>query len=199
MERDRKPIRQPAGSADAHRDAHWDIAQPGTQYAEDAESRRALVGLTARFAARFAHWLEGRACDGLSYTRLRLLQTLHCSGPAIMRDLGAQLGATPRNMTAIVDALEDARLVVRRPHPTDRRATLVELSPAGIAEAEQELEPRLDAMAELFTRLSVEEREQFTAVMTKLMHAMGGGGTECAEEQFGAGALPPEIHPRSSF
>jgi DNA-binding MarR family transcriptional regulator len=171
---------------------------PADAGSADAEGSRALVGLTARFAARFGHWLEGQACDGLSYTRLRLLQALHCGGPAIMRDLGAQLGATPRNMTAIVDAMEEARLVVRRPHPTDRRATLVELSPAGIAEAEQELGPRLDAMAELFTGLSAPERQQFTAVVTKLMHAMGSG-PDCAVEQPGPSQRPAGAEPKEVF
>ena len=120
----------------------------------EAERRRLLVAETARFTSAFLRWMEGRACDGLTYTRLRLLQTLHCGGPAIMRDLGDQLGVSPRNMTAMVDALEDAQLVVRRPHPTDRRATLVELSASGAREAEQALEPRLDAMAELFEGFS---------------------------------------------
>ncbi|HEY9242735.1 MAG TPA: MarR family transcriptional regulator, partial [Streptosporangiaceae bacterium] len=102
----------------------------------EAERRLALVAETARFAAAFLRWTEARAGDGLPYTRLRLLQTLHCDGPAIMRNLGDQLGVSPRNMTAMVDALEEAGLVVRQPHPTDRRATLVELTPSGLAEAE---------------------------------------------------------------
>jgi len=89
-----------------------------------------------------------------------------------MRDLGTQLETTPRNMTAIVDALEDARLVVRRRHPRDRRATIVELSAEGAREAEEELGPRLDAMSELFATLSAAEREQFSAVLSKLMRAM---------------------------
>jgi hypothetical protein len=54
----------------------------------DAERRRTLVAETARFTAAFLRWMEGQACGGLSYARLRLLQVLHCSGPAIMRDLG---------------------------------------------------------------------------------------------------------------
>jgi DNA-binding MarR family transcriptional regulator len=138
----------------------------------DAEVRRVLVGQTARFASMFVRWMEGRTCDGLSYSRLRLLQALHCGGPGIMRDLGEQLGATPRNMTAIVDALEEAQLVVRRPHPTDRRATLIELSEVGTQAAVQALEPRLDAMAELFASLSAAEREQFSALIVKLTRAM---------------------------
>lgn len=134
----------------------------------ETERRRALVAEAARFAAAFLRWTDGRSCGGLTYTRLRLLEALHCGGPAIMRELGVQLGVSPRNMTALVDALEDAHLVVRRPHPTDRRATLVELSPAGALEAEQALAPRLDAVADLFEVLSPGEQQQFFAALSRL-------------------------------
>jgi DNA-binding MarR family transcriptional regulator len=139
---------------------------------DEAQARHALVGQTAHFTASFLRWMEDRAWDGMNYARLRLLQALHCGGPAIMRDLGTQLGATPRNMTAIVDALEEARLVVRRPHPTDRRATLIELSPAGARAAAQAIGPQLDAISEIFAGLTPVEREQFSAVLAKLMQAM---------------------------
>ncbi|MDX6395729.1 MAG: hypothetical protein QOJ73_6792 [Streptosporangiaceae bacterium] len=151
----------------------WQSADPGLIAGlDETERRRALVAQTARFAAAFLRWTDGRSCDGLSYTRLRLLEALHCGGPAIMREIGVQLGVSPRNMTAMVDALEDARLVVRRPHPTDRRATLVELSPAGVREAEQALAPRLDAMAELFKVFSPEEQQQFFTALSRLIQAI---------------------------
>ena len=137
-----------------------------------AEGAAALVAQTARFTASFLRWMETRSCGGLNYVRLQLLQALHCGGPAIMRDLGTQLGTSPRNMTAIVDALEDARLVVRRRHPTDRRATLIELSPEGAREAEQELGPRIGAMSEIFADLSLAERQQFSSVLSKLSRAI---------------------------
>jgi DNA-binding MarR family transcriptional regulator len=145
----------------------------------EAERRRRLVAETARFTSAFLRWMEGRACGGLTYARLRLLQALHCGGPAIMRDLGVQLGVSPRNMTAMVDALEDARLVVRRPHPTDRRATLVELSPDGAREAEQALEPRLDAMAELFEGFSPGEQQAFADALARLGRAMQARQGDC--------------------
>jgi DNA-binding MarR family transcriptional regulator len=145
----------------------------------EAEARQVLVAQTARFTADFMRWMEGRACDGLNYQRLSLLQSLHCSGPAIMRDLGARLGLSPRNMTVVVDGLEEAGLVARRPHPTDRRATLVELSADGAAEAERELGPRLNAMAELFASLAPPEREQFSAILTRLTEAMRAGEERC--------------------
>jgi DNA-binding MarR family transcriptional regulator len=146
---------------------------------DETQARHLLVGQVARFTASFLRWMEGRACGGMNYARLRLLQSLHCGGPAIMRDLGAQLETTPRNMTAMIDALEEARLVVRRPHPTDRRATLIELSPEGAREAAQEIGPRLDAMSEIFAGLSSAEREQFSAILTKLMLAMRDREHEC--------------------
>jgi DNA-binding MarR family transcriptional regulator len=96
-----------------------------------------------------------------------------------MRDLGVQLGVSPRNMTAMVDALEDARLVVRRPHPTDRRATLVELSLDGAREAEQALEPRLDAMAELFEGFSAAEQQAFADALARLGRAMQARQGDC--------------------
>jgi len=145
----------------------------------ESDARQALAGQTARFAAGFLRWIDSRAGSGMSYVRLRLLQALHCHGPTIMRDLASELGASPRNMTALVDALEDASLVVRRPHPTDRRATLIELSAAGVREAEQSLGDQLDALSAIFAELSAAEREQFSAAMTKLLQAMKERGQPC--------------------
>lgn len=166
-------------SFSAHQCCQSGAPGPDLRDADEAEARRILVAQTARFAASFVRWMEYRTCDGLSYQRLRLLQVLQCGGPAIMRDLGAQLGVSPRNMTVIVDGLEEARLVVRKPHPTDRRATLVELSPGGAAEAEKDLVPRLDAVADLFADLTPAEREQFSAIVVRLSKAIRGALPGC--------------------
>ena len=156
-----------AGNGDGECSAEADLAG-----LTDADSAAMLVAQTARFSMGFLRWMETRSCGGLNYARLRLLQALHGGGPAIMRDLGAQLGTSPRNMTVIVDALEDARLVVRRRHPTDRRATVIELSPEGAREAEQELGPRINAMSEIFADLSPAERTQFSSILSKLTRAI---------------------------
>ena len=47
------------------------------------------------------------------------------------RELSRALRCTPRNVTGLLDALEDSGLVVRRPHPRDRRASLVNLTLGG--------------------------------------------------------------------
>ncbi len=56
-----------------------------------------------------------------------------------MGELAAALQIDPPNATAVVDDLERLGLVRRRPHPSDRRAKLVETTPQG-----QELAARAD-------------------------------------------------------
>ena len=68
---------------------------------------------------------------GLTPSRARLVWLLHHGGPATQRALADALKVTPRNVTGLVDALVDTEFVVRHPHPTDRRATLVSLTEHG--------------------------------------------------------------------
>jgi DNA-binding MarR family transcriptional regulator len=95
-----------------------------------------------------------------------------------MREIGGKLLVTPRNMTAMIDQLEQAGLVARRPHPADRRATLLELTPAGKQMADSALLPRFIAMGQIFDQFSAEEQCKFYAALGRLvdvMHTEGGG------------------------
>ena len=63
--------------------------------------------------------------------RTHLLWELHHLGASTQQALADALGVSPRNITGLVDALETDGFVHRRPHPTDRRAVLVSISPLG--------------------------------------------------------------------
>ena len=71
-----------------------------------------------------------RAFDGTGLTtaRVHLLWVLQHAGPSTQQSLAALCEVTPRNITGLVDALEQSGHVRRTPHPTDRRAVLVELT-----------------------------------------------------------------------
>jgi len=71
---------------------------------------------------------------GLSFARIRAVRRV-ARRPMSMKELAAALGVDPPNATAIVDDLESLALVRRRPHPSDRRAKLVEATPEGLAAA----------------------------------------------------------------
>ena len=67
---------------------------------------------------------------GLSFGRTRALRRL-VGGPLSMGELASALDIDAPNATTVVDDLERLGLVRRRPHPTDRRAKLVELTRKG--------------------------------------------------------------------
>jgi DNA-binding MarR family transcriptional regulator len=138
----------------------------------EAELRHELVKDTADFARAYLRWMDASDCERMSYPRLRLLEQLHCGGPDRMGALGDELGLTPRNMTALVDAMEEEGLVARRAHPTDRRAVLVELTAAGLRTADELLEPRIKELTALFDELEPDERERFLAAVRTLLDGL---------------------------
>ena len=67
---------------------------------------------------------------GISFARARALRRV-ARRPLTMRELADALGTDPPNATVLVDDLEAQGIVRRTPHPTDRRAKLVEPTPKG--------------------------------------------------------------------
>jgi DNA-binding MarR family transcriptional regulator len=70
---------------------------------------------------------------GLTFARYEALVLLSFSsrGALPLGKMGQRLQVHPTSVTSIVDRLEGAGLVVRRPHPADGRAVLAEITPAG--------------------------------------------------------------------
>jgi DNA-binding MarR family transcriptional regulator len=72
---------------------------------------------------------------GLTFARYEVLMLLlfSSSGALPMNVVGNRLQVHPTSVTSAVDRLEGQGLVVRSPHPTDRRAVLAELTGQGRA------------------------------------------------------------------
>ena len=77
---------------------------------------------------------------GISFGRARTVRRL-ARRPMSMGELAAALGIDPPNATLVVDELESLKLARRRPHPTDRRAKVVEATRKG-----KEMARRADAI-----------------------------------------------------
>ena len=146
-----------------------------TRHVTDDIPHRELLELSARFSHSFLKWVDASSAGGLSYPRLRVLEALHCQGPAKMKTLADGLGLTARNMTAVADSLEDEGLLRRVAHPTDRRATLLGLTDEGVAAADESLVPRLAEISRLFDQLSPTARTNLRGVLTTLVEAMESG------------------------
>lgn len=72
---------------------------------------------------------------GLTFARYEVLMLLEFSrdGALPLSKVGSRLQVHPASVTNAVDRLQAQGLVRRVPHPSDRRATLAELAPAGRA------------------------------------------------------------------
>jgi DNA-binding MarR family transcriptional regulator len=68
---------------------------------------------------------------GLAGRELAVLLVLAGCEPASQQQAARRLGVDRTTMVALLDALEDKRLVVRYPHANDRRKNVVELTAAG--------------------------------------------------------------------
>ncbi len=64
-----------------------------------------------------------------------LLASLHLSahGSRLLSRLASHMMVHPTTVTIVTDKLEKQGLLVRSPHPTDRRATYAQITPAGKA------------------------------------------------------------------
>jgi DNA-binding MarR family transcriptional regulator len=78
---------------------------------------------------------------GVTYGQARMLRAVsECESPPRMTEVASLLEVVPRSATSMVDALEEAGLILRIPDRADRRSTFVELTQTG-----RELLVHLDA------------------------------------------------------
>ena len=68
---------------------------------------------------------------GLTPALFAVLNYLRAHEGAIQQQIGSAMGIDPSTMVSLVDQLERAGLAKRRPHPQDRRAREVLITPKG--------------------------------------------------------------------
>jgi DNA-binding MarR family transcriptional regulator len=133
------------------------------------------VQLMEQFRA-IAHATHSRtnarmSAAGLSLARFRVLSALQSSGRIRMNELSAALGVVPRTVTTIVDALEKDGMLARLPDPSDRRATLLEITREGLSQLRRFRAMHDSAAAELFDVLTAAQKHQLAGLLRRLQAA----------------------------
>lgn len=141
----------------------------------DASLLNRLLAITNLFQQDMA---RAFAETPLTESRVSVLWTLALSGPSTQQALSDTLSVTPRNISGLVDALEKHGYVQRAPHPSDRRAVLVELTDTGEEMMTQMRKEHGFLEAELLDAVAPEDREgldrgidAIVARLTELMNA----------------------------
>jgi MarR family transcriptional regulator, organic hydroperoxide resistance regulator len=104
-----------------------------------AAAERELCGLVNGLAQQIGEHVRERAVKlGLTAAQATALREL--TGPMTMGELAERMSCEPSNATFVIDKLEKRQLIERHPHPTDRRARHLVLTPEGTALRDKLLE-----------------------------------------------------------
>ena len=122
----------------------------------------------------------GGDAAGQSETAAIALSALHqfLGEPSLDR-IRRVLGLTPSGAVRLVDRLEDAGHVTRRPSSEDARSVTVRLTPKGRRAAQRIVRARGEVLNGALASLDAEEREQFEELLARVIPSMmrGPGAT----------------------
>lgn len=120
-------------------------------------AERELCGLVNGLARQIEDHVRKRAVRlGLTAPQATALRELNA--PMTVRELAERMSCEPSNATFVIDKLEKQGLIERRPHPTDRRAKRLVLTPEGTGLRERLIE----ALIEESPMAGLTEEEQHT-------------------------------------
>jgi DNA-binding MarR family transcriptional regulator len=142
----------------------------------------ALARLFELAVVLFEAMEDGLAERRLSRSRAEVLWRLYHQGPMTQRELSEALRCTPRNVTGLLDALQADGYAKREPHPSDRRASLANLTERG-SETAAALDAEHHAGARyLFDGVPAKDVATFLAVLERVLDRLRAAG---------AGQSPP--------
>jgi DNA-binding MarR family transcriptional regulator len=136
----------------------------------DIEAIRSMV-IAGKVA--YAGFEDQLASLGISHQQYRTLMCVSYAGAqgTQLHPIAGWLGVTPRNVTGLVDALEAQGLVERVHDPSDRRAVIARLTPAGEEKAKKGRAIHEVALARVMGTLSAEEKLQLRHLSLKVLAA----------------------------
>lgn len=122
-----------------------------------------------------------RAEHGLPLHRFEPMQVIARTRDCRVYDIAGALSLTTGGVSKIVDSLEAAGLVSRRPNPDDRRSSIVELTSTGrklLVRATKTFEAELDVR--LGSALPERALRQFSSALSGLRSAASDAAAQAA-------------------
>ena len=117
---------------------------------------------------RIANGLES---IGLTPASFGVLNVLGARKGAIQQEVGSAMGIDPSTMVSLIDQLEGAGLAKRRPHPTDRRAREVVITPKGRRLLERGRRMALQVEDEVLGGLTAKERRELLRLLRRALES----------------------------
>ncbi len=147
----------------------------GTHYQGTPEAIQALdayIKIT-RAAEAVTHRVNAALAEhNLTISQFGVLEALLHLGPLPQNQLAGKILKSTGNLTMVLDNLEKRGLAARRRSATDRRVSVVELTPAGQALIEQIFPQHVGRVIQEFSVLTAAEQ----TTLARLCKTLGLGG-----------------------
>jgi DNA-binding MarR family transcriptional regulator len=133
---------------------------------ENMETRETVANDLLRAAARLSRWASRLASFDVPFAQARLLALLDELGPARVSVLAEADHCSQPTMTTALQRLESAGWARRVPDPSDARASLLSLTPAGRDTLEAIRGARARVLSPTLTSLDEDEVERLRDAAT---------------------------------
>jgi DNA-binding MarR family transcriptional regulator len=120
---------------------------------------------------RASHTQTAAALETIGLTPALFAVLNYLREGAIQQQIGSAMGIDPSTMVSLVDQLERSGLAKRRPHPRDRRAREVLITPKGSRALKRARELAKEVESDVLQGLSPSERQQLVALLRKAFAA----------------------------
>src|ERR1700722_15865601 len=126
-----------------------------TEYRAAEDSPGLLLWqVTNRWQAAQRAALKPHGLTHVQFVLLASLAWLAAEGPVTQRPLAGHAATDPMMTSQVLRALEDRGLITRLPHPTDKRARALTVTPAGRTLADEAVAAAEDCDAAFFAPLT---------------------------------------------
>ena len=115
---------------------------------------------------------------GLGVSDMAAMDHLLQGGPLGPAELGNLLGMRSASATALVDRLQAAGHVERRPHPTDRRRLVVEPTPQAVEEVLGVIRPLVANLDEVAEEFAPDERRVVARYLARVSEVLNSYGPD---------------------
>uniref|UniRef100_A0A942SX14 MarR family transcriptional regulator n=1 Tax=Neobacillus citreus TaxID=2833578 RepID=A0A942SX14_9BACI len=158
-------------------------------YAREPRSRAAKVAVDALLRLQHAEEQQlerARIESGLTkneFLAVRYMLQAHRDGRAMgPKDLAVMLAVSNASVTKIVDGLVGKGLLLRAPHPTDRRAQVLEPTVVAAEKIDASYATFHEAVVEVLDHLSAEDNEVLARSLARVTEALAASAPEPVDE-----------------
>ncbi|WP_299014820.1 MarR family winged helix-turn-helix transcriptional regulator [uncultured Photobacterium sp.] len=123
------------------------------------------------FYEKLSSWEQSVVRDkGFTLPQVHIVEILGVHGAMRMKDLADKIGVTTGTLTVQVDKMVNSDLILRRPHESDRRSILVELTDKGHEMYQEHDNLHLALTHDITAKLDDTERRNLLSYLQKMNH-----------------------------